>query len=219
MLAWFDPQGRDPSWEPRSLELEGFSPWATTSWVMRGHPQETSENSVDIGHFGLVHGYQQVAADSRATTEGPTLSTDYSFQAALFPGSRVLTARMPMNIRVRVLGLGVSVVQANAPTLGLEFKLLVLPTPLEAGQIELRIGLAVKDLNGARWWHQLVPRWLMRRLLPRQLVRIYAREIAQDFELWRHKRFAPRPTLAEGDGPIGLYRQWVRQFYPGTQAE
>ena len=26
----------------------------------------------------------------------------------------------------------------------------------------------------------------------------------------------PRPALAEGDGPIGRYRQWARQFHGGT---
>ena len=29
---------------------------------------------------------------------------------------------------------------------------------------------------------------------------------------WRHRRFASRPALAAGDGPIGLYRQWTLQF-------
>jgi hypothetical protein len=36
------------------------------------------------------------------------------------------------------------------------------------------------------------------------------------FEVWRHKRFASRPALAAGDGPIGLYRQWTRQFYAAS---
>lgn len=35
----------------------------------------------------------------------------------------------------------------------------------------------------------------------------------QDLPIWRHKRFIERPALAEGDGPLGRYRTWARQFY------
>jgi hypothetical protein len=28
-----------------------------------------------------------------------------------------------------------------------------------------------------------------------------------------HKRYVDRPALASGDGPVGLYRKWVKQFY------
>ena len=35
----------------------------------------------------------------------------------------------------------------------------------------------------------------------------------QDFPIWEHKHYRERPALAVGDGPIGLYRRWARQFY------
>jgi hypothetical protein len=31
--------------------------------------------------------------------------------------------------------------------------------------------------------------------------------------IWEHKRYLARPALAAGDGPLGLYRKWTRQFY------
>ena len=37
--------------------------------------------------------------------------------------------------------------------------------------------------------------------------------ITQDFEIWEHKKFRPRPVLCDGDGPINEYRKWARQFY------
>lgn len=35
----------------------------------------------------------------------------------------------------------------------------------------------------------------------------------QDVPIWEHKVHVNPPALAEGDGPIGKYRQWVKQFY------
>lgn len=46
----------------------------------------------------------------------------------------------------------------------------------------------------------------------------YAREVGNDLVIWRHKRYCPQPALAKGDGPIGAYRRWARQFYGHTAA-
>ena len=35
----------------------------------------------------------------------------------------------------------------------------------------------------------------------------------QDFLIWENKRYLARPALARGDGPIGKFRLWARQFY------
>ena len=32
--------------------------------------------------------------------------------------------------------------------------------------------------------------------------------------IWTHKRYVHPPALSKGDGPVGLYRRWARQFYP-----
>jgi hypothetical protein len=37
---------------------------------------------------------------------------------------------------------------------------------------------------------------------------------SQDFAIWDHKRYRPKPVLCDEDRPIAQYRQWARQFYP-----
>jgi len=37
--------------------------------------------------------------------------------------------------------------------------------------------------------------------------------VQKDIEIWKYKRYLKHPALAEGDGPIGLYRKWAKQFY------
>jgi len=41
----------------------------------------------------------------------------------------------------------------------------------------------------------------------------FVADAAKDFPIWEHKRFTQPPALARGDGPIGKYRQWAKQFY------
>ena len=51
----------------------------------------------------------------------------------------------------------------------------------------------------------------------RELLKAYmddqALAIQQDFNIWEHKKFRPRPMLCDADGPIGEFRRWARQFY------
>jgi hypothetical protein len=44
------------------------------------------------------------------------------------------------------------------------------------------------------------------------------RQMEQDIPIWENKVFAPRPVLCEGDGPIGRFRAWAKQFYGDDDA-
>ena len=41
----------------------------------------------------------------------------------------------------------------------------------------------------------------------------------QDFQIWEHKRYEPKPVLCDGDGPIAEHRQWARQFYVDSASQ
>jgi hypothetical protein len=44
------------------------------------------------------------------------------------------------------------------------------------------------------------------------------RQLEQDIPIWENKIYVHPPLLVEGDGPIGIYRKWCRQFYTSTSA-
>jgi hypothetical protein len=44
------------------------------------------------------------------------------------------------------------------------------------------------------------------------------RQLEQDIPIWEHKVYFDRPVLCDGDGPIGLFRKWSRQFYSTSDA-
>lgn len=215
VLVHYDAAGRPPAWRVPALDTTGFSPFALRSYTLRAHPQETTENSVDIGHFGYVHGYEDVAMIGEPVVDGPYLGVRYAFTRyvvrALGHG-----ASMREQMCVHVYGLGHSVVEVQDQRLGMELRLLVLPTPVEEGRTELRIALSVRDPVLASAAHPMLralPDALWRRMLPSLLVRIFAHDVEQDFFIWKNKRYIESPALAAGDGPVGLYRRWARQFY------
>jgi hypothetical protein len=128
--------------------------------------------------------------------------------------SRELTAREAID--VHVWGLGYSRVHVTDLSWGLDLRLLVLPTPLDADHIELRIGLSVRDFRRSPRLPailQRLPRVITDGVVGRALLGVYRGEVEQDFAIWKHKRYIDPPALASGDGPVGLYRLWVKQFY------
>ena len=38
-------------------------------------------------------------------------------------------------------------------------------------------------------------------------------QLEADIPIWENKIFLERPMLCDGDGPIGVFRKWSRQFY------
>lgn len=210
-LVYFDPTQSEPTWRPDDVDMTGWSPFRFHQWTLRGHPQETTENSVDVGHFGVVHGYSNVHERAPTTFDGPHLRAQYGFHRPTF-GKRFLVREA---IDVRVWGLGYSRVHVSDLSWGLDLRLLVLPTPTDADRIELRIGLSVRDFAKsprAPALFRLLPR-VASRLAARALLRVYRHEIEQDFDIWQNKNYVHAPALARGDGPIGLYRRWAKQFY------
>jgi hypothetical protein len=41
----------------------------------------------------------------------------------------------------------------------------------------------------------------------------------QDFQIWKHKRYEPKPILVESEGLIAEHRQWARQFYADAASD
>ncbi len=212
ILAFVHPEGAAPTWEVPELDAAGYRPALFRAWNIAGHPQETSENSVDIGHFAVVHGYERVGALEPMVADGALLRGSYTMLRRRSGFSRPVSA----NFTVQVWGLGYSVVDVHVPEHDLRTRHFVFATPAQEGRICLRIGLALKHVARKAAVHPLAvltPRAVLEPLLERVAFRGYAADVKQDFAIWEKKTYLPRPSLAEGDGPVGLYRRWARQFY------
>src|SRR5262249_30503716 len=135
---------REPDWEVPDLDVEGYSPLLVHVFGLRGHPQETSENSVDTGHLGVVHGYTDLeVSDTR--TSGPRLTVDFRFRR--FTGKGKLGLSLLAQAHVEVHGLGYSFIDLRMPDLGVHGRQFVLSTPTEQDRIDLRVAVTIEDMR------------------------------------------------------------------------
>ena len=211
VFAWWHHAGAAPTWTPPVLSEEGWTPLHPHALELRTHPQETTENSVDLGHFPRVHGYRDVVYGGIAI-DGPHLQTRYAFtRPGWFPG---FGAGLRVEIEVHVWGLGFSYVDVTLPKLELETRQFVLPTAIAPGWTELRLAMTLRRTPRTRGLVAHVPGWILDRVIAPMATRHYVGDVLQDRAIWENKIHLARPRLAEGDGPIGRYRRWCRQFYP-----
>jgi phenylpropionate dioxygenase-like ring-hydroxylating dioxygenase large terminal subunit len=197
VAAWFHAEGKPPSYDiPAVPEVEdaGFYFYKRRRWELDTHLQEVYENAVDVKHFAHVHGMEvhkvnwipdgaHVTLELDIKREDATAQTDEAEQSSF---------------RSFMWGPGLSLTRVSGKMRGVSVQTL---TPLEDERIEICHSyyarrsepLSQQEIEG--------------------FFDFYASDWELDYNLWNHKIFRPTPVLAEGDGDIGRYRRWYKQFY------
>lgn len=202
VLAWHDADDKPPDWSVPELPLHSWSALRHRRYEIDTHPQETSENSIDFGHFTSVHNFPQAEMTREVTTEGPLLRSGYAITASL--GSLgVPQVKVRADFDVEVWGLGYSLVNLRVDAFGVRGRLFVLPVPVDEEHIHLRLGCAVDHRSR-----------LLGLLFREIIARAFWGEVEEDIPVWTRKKYVHPPALAPGDGPVARYRRWATQFYP-----
>lgn len=212
--VFYHAQGAAPNWFLPTMNMNGWTKYRTVMYELNSHPQETTENIADIGHFEWIHGYNNVLEESKTEIEGASLTVRYGFDRDGRELGRSGIIRV--SAQATALGLGYSYVDTHLAALGLKIKSFVLPTPTYEGKLQLRLALAVKEIESSAKVHPLavlIPKKTLTQLILWGGFRAYTKDVRDDFKVWNHKKYIMKPPLAKGDGPIGLYRKWARQFY------
>ena len=215
ILVWHASDGREPDWQVPTLPEDGhFLPMLSRTWQLRAHPQETTENSVDLGHLTVVHGYKNVEMLSELRVDGPYLNARYAMsRSAGFIGRSSL---IRAEFEVHVWGLGYSWVDVHIPETGIHTRHFVQVTPIDEEHSTLTIGLIMEEHGAPHQIHpalKMLPRLAVNHLIARAAFAGFSADVMQDFAVWQNKRYVHPPVLATGDGPIMRYRRWARQFY------
>lgn len=205
VFAWHDPQGAAPTWSLPTLRSEGVAPFSARRIRLAAHPQDTTENSVDLGHFAWVHGYRDTRIVEPVARQGPVLRIAYRARRTTGP----LRTDLPFTYRVEAHGLGFSRVQVEIPG-GIVSELLILATPVTATDAEVWLGARIL-LDGVRGVPGPVGRAVARAVSP-FMARLLEGDVSQDAQIWANKRWVHPPRLVPSGGPIGLYRAWAQQF-------
>lgn len=214
VLIYHDQENNLPTWGIPEIDMEGWLPFEWAEWNLDSHPQEITENSVDIGHFGATHGYSKVGMDQKPETIGSCLTATYSMTRPNYLGKWFKP--LDITFKAQAHGLGYSFVEAITHNYSIETRHFVLPMPVEDGKIILRIASSLKKVAHPQKINPLLkvlPRFLLNSLLSKSIYYGYVNDVRQDFKIWENKKYILRAPLAVGDGPIGLYRSWAKQFY------
>jgi nitrite reductase/ring-hydroxylating ferredoxin subunit len=206
VMAFHGPPG-GPSWEIEPVDdASGWRPPRTRRLRFPGHPQEVTENSVDLGHLAVLHRFRDVRMIEPLTTDGPRLRVSYAFTRPFVAGWGPRA-----RIRIRVDGLGFSLVELDVQG-GWSIRQLVLTTPTAPREVVAHVATALRRKDGGR-----TPRPLLgpvEAMVEHGILQVVLAELRRDMPMWRHKKYLEHPALTAGDGPIGRYRAWARQFYP-----
>ncbi len=221
VFAWRGSSGRPPQWDLPAPPPNG-SEWSDMEFRsvrFKGHPQETTENSVDLGHLRYVHGYDSVQAVGRVTVDGASLQSCFDFKRTRTVAG-IKCFAYDVSAATHVHGLGYSYVEVREHFIGMDTRLWVLATPIDGELVEMtlvsQVRLLLRPKRPVAGLRFLPPR-LRTRIMNRILIAAQKHDVLQDVAIWGRKQYWPDPALCRSDGPIGKFRRYCEQFYPDGQ--
>lgn len=214
IMAYFNLNDSQPDWFLPDFDSSNYRSLKTSTFQLPAHVQDVNENSVDLGHFRHVHGYDSVEVLARPKVDGKSLFLKYAMvRDAGFLG---IGGRMRQELSIQVHGMGLSSVDVEVKKVGIKLRLYVLTTPIDEKTTQLRITSTVcKDIDYpsiAKVLNVLPQEWLLS-LIHKILHLEYKSDVSQDFDIWENKVYIANPAVSKGDGPIQLYRKYCSQFY------
>ncbi len=221
IFAWWGIGGRAPQWRLAADQADqtGWSGPSIRTLRFPGHPQETTENSVDLGHLLYVHGYGSVDRVGDVTADGPYLRSDFDFRS-IRRVAGLVPFPLDISTRTHVFGLGYSFVEIREKSIGMDMRLWVLATPVDGTLIDLSLVSQVREIRGPKRRIAglgFLPVKLRAPLMNRFISAQQENDVRQDVNIWSLKRYRPLPRLCRSDGEIMSFRAYCAQFYPAPQ--
>ena len=218
IFAWWGFEGRPPQWELPSGQLDqaGWSSLRIHTLRFPGHPQETTENSVDLAHLRYVHGYGNVSRVERISVDGPRLESHFDFRTVRKVAG-FLKFTMDVSARTFIHGLGYSNVEITENSIGMNMRLWVLATPVDGTLIDMSLASQVGPIHGPKRWIAglgFLPPKMRPHLMNSFISAFQVADVNQDVTIWSRKRYVNRPRLCRSDGEIIPFRAYCAQFYP-----
>ena len=217
VFAWWGLAGREPQWNLPADDpaQEGWSDLELQTIRFPGHPQDTTENSVDLAHLRYVHGYDSVSRALPVTIDGHRLESRFDF---------VRTRRIcrgfsfPLEVSANTLiyGLGYSFVDIREHTIGMDLRLWVLATPVDGELIDMTLATQIREIRGPKRWIAglgFLPVKFRAPIMNKIMSSMQKQDVLQDVTIWSRKRYWDRPRLCRSDGEIMPFRAYCAQFY------
>ncbi len=221
IFAWWGIEGREPQWTlpADSIDVEGWCGLEMRTVRFAGHPQETSENAVDLAHLRYIHGFGNVERVEPVSVDGPHLRSRFNFKSTRSI-AKVGSLTFDLTADTHVYGLGYSFVDIRERSIGMDMRLWVLATPVDGTLIDVWLASQIRELRKPKRWLAglgFLPVGLRAPIMNKFTASQQQREVLQDEVIWTRKRYQPLPRLCRSDGEITRYRRYCAQFYPDAQ--
>ena len=152
-----------------------------------------AENAVDAPHFHYVHGASNMP-DPVATFEGHTMR--------VISGTGMETPRGGVEGKVESMSYAFGFAYIRFTGI-VETLLINSVTPIDEEYVDVRFSFRVKKMMDAD----------ITKGVGKAFVAEVTRQLEEDIPIWENKRYVHPPLLCDGDGPIGRFRKWCKQFY------
>jgi phenylpropionate dioxygenase-like ring-hydroxylating dioxygenase large terminal subunit len=188
--------GGDPWWSLPALPEHTDPAWTDyvrRSWKIRSHNQDMAENAVDSAHFKYVHGTPEQPM-SRAEIDGHLFKVKSPVQYTTPTGS------VEGQISSDSHGFGFSIVRFTGIV---DTLIMSSVTPIDGEYVDVRFAFKTRKLGNDQATSNV----------GKAFIAEIERQMGQDIPIWENKVMKIPPMLCDGDGPIGLFRRWSKQFY------
>jgi cholesterol 7-dehydrogenase len=173
------------------------------------HMQEFAENTVDVQHFGYLHGQMRIPFTYKAV---PGIVIDH--KASFNIGKEKHQVEFGDNACLKLFGREIPNTRVQAKILFHGPGSIVLfrfDTPM--GRIYIwqthtpnhHMDL---DVMFNVWAEKMTPRFISWYITGNWISQWY-----NDVMIWENKIYLPKPLLVKGDGPVMKLRRWFQQFY------
>lgn len=205
VLVHYSQSGAAPAWTPPVLDETGWTANRSIRWELRSHPQEVAENTVDCSHLKPVH--HVIKTDILEVEQHAHVMRVLLHLYATGHAIDMPDELNDVHLDVTLHGLGMIVSSTHVLTSGLKTRQRIHPTPIDGERIAI---FAVANT-------QAMPDPEYTREIDQIFWEAFVSDFSRDFPIWENKAYLDKPLLAGGDGPIGPYRKWCRQFYAAPQ--
>ncbi|MBP6731170.1 MAG: Rieske 2Fe-2S domain-containing protein [Chitinophagales bacterium] len=211
ILVWFHAGGEQPTWdvEGHFTEIKDYTFHGKTSEVLRIHLQDFNENGADHAHFAYVHDLLTIPFANRWVTVKHVLDLQYG------EGDKKHLAWFTDQADLHLKSTGKKIDHAGGKAVVTFFGpgFLIFKFATEIGNMTLiKTFTPLGPLKVRMEDYVYAPKWTFP-LSIKYLLGEATTQFHDDIAIWERKKFATKPLLVQGDGPIMKMRNWYSQFY------
>ncbi|MGD0880341.1 MAG: Rieske 2Fe-2S domain-containing protein [Acidimicrobiales bacterium] len=200
IFMWHHAEDHPPTFDVIAYrgDEDEWTPWRCTTYQVRVHVQDLTENIIDRAHFATVHDMKPPAEHRfEVTFPGTSMIVDQRLNV-----TAVSEVGFEVNTTTTTCGPGIVAVEVCQDPI--EMLTYITQTPIDDEMTEVTLCFSMKRLEDDAATESI----------SELNDRITNEQFTQDVPIWENKIYRDRPIVTRTDGPVAQYRRWFRQFYP-----